>query len=567
MTTPTDQTVREHIRLIVTPIVWDPELAAAVQADVERWVRDNADTIVAAPLAFVADRAVATSLSAVADLMDADPPDTARVALARRLAGATNAGRVAVALHELCGHDIATTAELSLRSPEDVHRLLHLIPGASDPAATPPTASIASIALAPAAPEPAVLEPPPPRAISPAPLGQPAGQPTPFTEPVHPIAPLPVAPEPFREPIPEPMAAPTAQALPPLVPPLTPPPVPSPDEVAPTGRPPRTVRLSTVVILGILFGLLWIITRGGGERPSFANAAVPDTLPDSNAQVITAGRGCDGPTGLAIGSPTTRSVRLSGAPRPYRVRLPTRYQQGQRLPLVIDLGDFGQSADQRVASSGWEDLSEEQSFIAVTAEPGGTFPQWNVSSALSEVDDVVYLDAVISDLFELACVDPARVWVSGHGDGGLMAAAYACERPAQIAAIVAVGGTFVPAGCALSSPVSMLAIHRDDDDLFPTGGGIGPAIDPISQNRSNLTEASSVDPESVTQSVANWAALSNCTADASPSGSDPEITSYQDCAGGASVELRSFAGGGHAWTSDDLAAAFTFFRDHPKKGL
>lgn len=151
-----------------------------------------------------------------------------------------------------------------------------------------------------------------------------------------------------------------------------------------------------------LFGLLWIITRGGGQRPSFANAAVPDTLPGTNAQAITAGRGCDAPTGLAIGSPTTRSVRLSGAARQYRVLLPTRYQQGQRLPLVVDLGDFGQSADQRAATSGWEDLAEEQSFISVTAEPGGSFPQWNVTSALSEVDDVVYLDAVISDLFELA---------------------------------------------------------------------------------------------------------------------------------------------------------------------
>jgi len=532
MTTPPLQTVRDHVRLIVTPIVWDAELAESVQAEVGNWVVANTEAISAAPLAFAADRAVTASLVAVARLMESDPPDTARVALARRMSGASSAGRVAVALHELCGYDIATTAQLSLRSLDDVHRLLNLTP----PGVAPPPAPRAALLAGPR------TAPPLPGT---APLPAPVPVDAPDAEPSEALLDVPgmVVPPP-----------------PPLAPPLAPPPL----ELPTPGRPHRTVRLSTVLMLSAVFCLVWVITRGGGERPSFAVQTSAPTLGEDNAQVITAGRGCDGPTGLAIGSPTTRSVRLSGAARTYRVFLPTRYQQGQRLPLVVDLGDFGQSADQRATASGWEDLAEEQSFISVTGEPGGPFPQWNVTSALSEMDDVVYINAIISDLFELACVDPARVWVSGHGDGGLMAAAFACTSSGQVAAIASVGGTFVPAGCALGQPVSLLAIHRADDDMFPFDGGIGPAIDAPSQNRASLTAASAVDPESVTQSVATWATLSGCDPGATPEGNDPQRTAYQGCAGGAAVELRSFAGGGHPWTADDLAAVYTFFRDHAK---
>jgi pimeloyl-ACP methyl ester carboxylesterase len=56
------------------------------------------------------------------------------------------------------------------------------------------------------------------------------------------------------------------------------------------------------------------------------------------------------------------------------------------------------------------------------------------------VDDVAYLRAVIRDVSARHAVDPRRVFIVGHSNGGFMAHRMACEASDLVAAVVSLAG-------------------------------------------------------------------------------------------------------------------------------
>ena len=91
---------------------------------------------------------------------------------------------------------------------------------------------------------------------------------------------------------------------------------------------------------------------------------------------------------------------------------------------------------------------------AGTADSSGSH-FWNATDACcnfenSQVDDVAYLDGLITEISAAYNVDPKRIYVVGHSNGGFMAYRMACAKADRIAAVVSVAGaTFAtPASCA-----------------------------------------------------------------------------------------------------------------------
>ena len=66
-------------------------------------------------------------------------------------------------------------------------------------------------------------------------------------------------------------------------------------------------------------------------------------------------------------------------------------------------------------------------------------------------------------------VDPYRIYVAGHSNGGFMSYRLACTHADRIAAIVSLAGaTFdTPADCSPTEPVAVLQIHGTADDTCP----------------------------------------------------------------------------------------------------
>ncbi len=114
-----------------------------------------------------------------------------------------------------------------------------------------------------------------------------------------------------------------------------------------------------------------------------------------------------------------------------------------------------------------------------TREPAGEKnPFWNATDACcnfqgSAVDDSNYLLGLIETAKKTHNIDPARVYLVGHSNGGFMSYRMAADHPQVIAAIVSLAGASaltLSAGKATHA-VGILQIHGTDDATVKYAGG------------------------------------------------------------------------------------------------
>jgi polyhydroxybutyrate depolymerase len=213
----------------------------------------------------------------------------------------------------------------------------------------------------------------------------------------------------------------------------------------------------------------------------------------------------------------------------------------------------------------------------LTVYPNGTTDAdgaafWNATDACcdffrSGVDDAGYLASLIVDIRAQASVDPRRIFVVGHSNGGFMSYRMACDHADLIAAIASLAGaTFaMPEDCRPSAPVAMLQIHGTADDTIRYEGGSLPAGPyPGAEAGSRF-----------------WAGYDGCDLDLAdqpgmldletslegPDGpAETTVRSATDCAPGGHVELWTIAEGGHVPDLTDKVpgAMIGFLLAHPK---
>jgi polyhydroxybutyrate depolymerase len=175
---------------------------------------------------------------------------------------------------------------------------------------------------------------------------------------------------------------------------------------------------------------------------------------------------------------------------------------------------------------------------------------------------VAYLGALIDDVAAKTPLDPKRVFVVGHSNGGFMAHRLACDIGGRIAAIVSLAGmTWLdPSKCPAADPVNVLQVHGDADDSIPYDGS--PYF------------------PSAAVTVATWAMKNGCIgANAIGAGGDPidlvvdlpgaETTkqSYAGCPAGGAVDFWTIHGGSHIPMFDPPVwedIVWTWMKAHPK---
>jgi polyhydroxybutyrate depolymerase len=236
------------------------------------------------------------------------------------------------------------------------------------------------------------------------------------------------------------------------------------------------------------------------------------------------------------------------AARPYRSRVPRDYDPARPTPLIVLLHGYGASGTVQDLYFGLGRLADARGFLY--AYPDGTVDAtgkrfWNASTACCDfgqtgVDDVAYLTAVLDDMSARYHVDPQRIFVVGHSNGGFMAHRLACDLSPRIAAIVSLAGAgeTEPARCRPSSPVSVLQVHGDADDVVRYEGGIF--------DRASYPGA--------VETVARWAARQDCgpledsgltlDLDSTLPGAETRVSRHSECPAGA-AELWTILGGSH----------------------
>lgn len=257
---------------------------------------------------------------------------------------------------------------------------------------------------------------------------------------------------------------------------------------------------------------------------------------------------------------------------PVSVSIPSSYQSGIPMPLVLLLHGYGASGAAQEAYMQFAPLSEQYGFLY--ARPDGSIDQggsrfWNATDACcnfygSTIDDSAYLLGLIDAVKAQLTVDDRRVYLIGHSNGGFMSYRMACDHPETIAAIASLAGaTFKdPIDCSPIAPVHALQIHGTNDTVIRYNGG---------------TLLGVLYPGAIA-TVEQWAGFDGCDPvpdtsappldlDGSIAGAESTVRRYAtDCAAGGSTELWTIPGGSH---SPNLSADFNnlvieYLLAHPK---
>lgn len=262
-----------------------------------------------------------------------------------------------------------------------------------------------------------------------------------------------------------------------------------------------------------------------------------------------------------------------GGKRPVNLDIPTSYDPTRAYPLVLVLHGYGASGWGQQRLLGYHDLVDKEGVLV--AAPDGTVdskgkPFWNATdvccgATTNKPDDVAYLTALIKEIKAEVHVDPGRVFLIGHSNGGFMAFRMACDAADQVAAVISLAGaTWKDASrCKPARPVSVVQIHGDKDDTVLYKGGVfsGGATYP-----------------GAVETVEQWAKHNGCKAtrktdpaqldlDTMVTGKETQFQRHEACPAGVGVELWTMIGTGHVPFPTPLFTAQTwkFFNDHGRK--
>jgi len=294
----------------------------------------------------------------------------------------------------------------------------------------------------------------------------------------------------------------------------------------------------------------WEDEPASGSNDTLAVDATEADAPPEVSTEITAET--DGDTALGDrdtappDAPTGMDDSPLGGDRPAQVILPPDYTPDTPRPLLVLLHGFSATGPIQDLYLGLTPEASAKGFITIV--PDGTINQlglhyWNASPSWccdfggSGVDDSGYLLALVDEASARFAIDPDRVYLVGHSNGGFMSHKMACEHADRFAAIASIAGSLPleAADCAPSEAVSVLQIHGTLDALvlFPGSLGLYPGAEEV---------------------MRRWAGHDGCQAlprtagerdfDAAALGDETLVQEYPGCASGA-VALWKMRGSSH----------------------
>lgn len=169
------------------------------------------------------------------------------------------------------------------------------------------------------------------------------------------------------------------------------------------------------------------------------------------------------------------------------LHVPGAVEDGEAVPLVLVLHGSGSSGPVYLDRAGWAGAAERSHFIAVAPDAQRMRPlgvnqnavnprRWNsgqlkAGSERATIDDSAYLVELLDRVAERWPVDPKRVYVAGHSNGGSMAFRLVSERSDRFTAMASVAGHCWISDPAPAVPLPTLFIVGDRDPLMPLTGG------------------------------------------------------------------------------------------------
>jgi polyhydroxybutyrate depolymerase len=264
--------------------------------------------------------------------------------------------------------------------------------------------------------------------------------------------------------------------------------------------------------------------------------------------LLVAGCSPTPPSGFVNGT-SLHHIKVGGHDRSYRLYEPAGIPAS--AALVVVLHGYSGSARQVERDYQWDGLADSDKFVV--AYPDGLGRAWNVDGETccgrpgrEGVDDVAFIGAAVADIAKNVGTNPAKVYVTGMSNGGIMSYTLACTTDI-FAAIGPVAGTQLNS-CRTPHPTSVIHIHGTADRLVPYGGGQGFSV---------------IDGPPVPGVNSFWRDVDRCGTPTATIGG-PVTTSTARCADNRGVVLITVDGGGHEWPDFATRTLWEFFAAHAR---
>lgn len=283
----------------------------------------------------------------------------------------------------------------------------------------------------------------------------------------------------------------------------------------------------------------------------------------------------------------------------YELYIPSTYNAGTPVPLVVALHGCTQTADQFRLLTRWDALAEAKGFIVVFPQQdpkANSFRCWDFfqdANMHRSAGEPMLIATVTSLIARNYAVDPHRIYATGLSAGGAMSSVMAATYPDLFAAIG------VGSGCEYAATATCAGYKSADPALAAQqaykemGSNARPMPFIAFQGDADTT----VPPVNADQLVQQWLTTGDLADDAALNGSVPQApakTTPGFAQGGDSYTLRSYVDKGkaelaqywvvhgmnHAWSGgdpsqsfsdakgpDETAAMYAFFLGHTGPGV
>ena len=230
--------------------------------------------------------------------------------------------------------------------------------------------------------------------------------------------------------------------------------------------------VARVVVLGALAGLAG--TAAGCARADLYPVTKGTTV-DAGGSDVGAPVTCPA-TALQPGD-TTHTVQVGADSRSYVLHVPPAYDGTRPVPLVVDFHGIGGTGSDERATSPYPPVVDPEGVVMAFPDglPGPIGTGWDVGPCcVGNVDDVAFARALVAQIEQTACIDPARVYAVGVLTGGGMAHYLGCHAADVFAAVAPAAFDLLAENvndCNPPRPITVISFRGTADSRVPYGGG------------------------------------------------------------------------------------------------
>jgi len=161
-------------------------------------------------------------------------------------------------------------------------------------------------------------------------------------------------------------------------------------------------------------------------------------------------------------------MTVDGMKRTFLTYIPTT-DKPEKMPLIISLHGGFASPGGMFHLADFRPIAEREKFIVVC--PASKYI-WHDGADIHGIDDVKFIDQLITYIINTYHADASRVYVTGISNGGFMTSRLACQLHKRIAAIAVVAASLdVNEGYGPAAPMPVIYMHGTKDHIVPYNVG------------------------------------------------------------------------------------------------